>query len=76
MLAGEPPFSGATLQAVMAAVLTRTPAPLPAGPGVSPQLGSAITKALAKMPNDPLFHRRRLQHGTGEGERENRVRFP
>ena len=52
MLAGEPPFTGPTLQAIMAAVLTRTPAPLPIGPAVPPALGTAVTKALAKSPSE------------------------
>jgi serine/threonine-protein kinase len=52
MLAGQPPFSGQTMQAVIAAVLTREPAPLPPGPGVPPAMGMAITKALAKAPAD------------------------
>jgi Tol biopolymer transport system component/tRNA A-37 threonylcarbamoyl transferase component Bud32 len=51
MLTGEPPFAGPTLQAVMAAVLTRT-APLPVGPGVSPALAGTVARALAKSPAD------------------------
>ena len=48
MLAGQPPFSGATLQAVITAVLTRPPAPLP--PSSAPALSRVVMQALAKNP--------------------------
>jgi eukaryotic-like serine/threonine-protein kinase len=52
MLSGQPPFSGATMQAVVAAMLTREPAPLPAGHTVSPAIGKVIARALEKSPAD------------------------
>jgi eukaryotic-like serine/threonine-protein kinase len=50
MLTGRPPFSGPTVQAIMSSVLTREAPPLPAGPGVSPEVTGAVAKALAKDP--------------------------
>ncbi|MEO7987227.1 MAG: protein kinase [Gemmatimonadales bacterium] len=52
MLAGEPPFTGPTLQALMAAVLTRAPAPLPIGGALSPALANAVSRAMAKSPSE------------------------
>jgi eukaryotic-like serine/threonine-protein kinase len=69
MLTGEPPFTGPTLQAIMAAVLTRTPAPLPIGPGVPAPLGSAVTKALAKSPSDRFATAREFSDALGQVER-------
>ncbi len=48
MLAGQPPFGGPTLQAVITAVLSRPPAPLP--PSVAPALSRVVMQALAKDP--------------------------
>ncbi len=53
LLAGEPPFSGPSAQAVMARVMTETPRPLTAvRPAVSPALAAAVAKAMAKTPAD------------------------
>ncbi|HEY7028137.1 MAG TPA: protein kinase [Gemmatimonadales bacterium] len=52
MLSGKPPFTGPTLQALMAAVLTREATPLPASPDVPPELSKAVSKAMAKKPAD------------------------
>jgi tRNA A-37 threonylcarbamoyl transferase component Bud32/tetratricopeptide (TPR) repeat protein len=53
MLAGEPPFRGATAQALIAAQLTRTPTPLvEARPAVPPDLAAAIHRCLEKRPAD------------------------
>jgi Tol biopolymer transport system component len=53
MLTGEPPFRGATAQAVIAKVLTEKPtAPGTARDTVSPALDAAVLKALAKLPAD------------------------
>jgi eukaryotic-like serine/threonine-protein kinase len=53
MVAGRPPFTGATPQAVVARHLTEAPPPLrTAGRRVSPSLERAILKAMAKAPGD------------------------
>ena len=53
MLAGEPPFSGPTMQAVIARVMTETPRPLTAvRPSVSRQLAGAVAQGMAKTPAD------------------------
>jgi len=55
MFAGEPPFAGATAQAVVAAHLTATPRPLAdLRPDVPPEVASAIARALAKDPEARL----------------------
>ncbi|HKH93219.1 MAG TPA: protein kinase [Gemmatimonadaceae bacterium] len=53
MLAGEPPFTGPTPQAVLAKILT-TPAPSArvTRPGVPPALDAALARALATVPAD------------------------
>ncbi|MGH7534247.1 MAG: protein kinase domain-containing protein, partial [Gemmatimonadales bacterium] len=50
MLAGHPPYTGSTAQAVIAAVLTRELPPLPADRGIPPAVERAVTKALARDP--------------------------
>jgi TolB-like protein len=53
MLAGQPPFTAATAQAVLARHLTDTvPAITTVRPGISPSAAAAITKALGKAPAD------------------------
>jgi serine/threonine-protein kinase len=53
MLAGEPPFTGATAQAIMARRLTETPRPLRlTRDAVPPETERAIMKALARAPAD------------------------
>ena len=53
MLTGEPPFSGPTMQAVIARVMTETPRPITAvRPSVSRQLAGAVMQAMAKTPAD------------------------
>ncbi len=53
MLTGEPPFRGATAQAVIARVLTERPAaPSVVRDTVRPALDAAVLKALAKLPVD------------------------
>ncbi len=61
MLAGEPPFAGPTLQAMMAAVLTRAPAPLPIGGALSPALAAAVARAMAKVSLRAFCDRRRIR---------------
>jgi eukaryotic-like serine/threonine-protein kinase len=53
MLTGEPPFRGATAQALIAAQLTRTAPPLTeARAAVPPELAAAIHRCLEKRPAD------------------------
>ena len=53
MLAGEPPHSGPTAQAVIAKLLTERPTPLrTVRDGVPASIDSAVAKALAKVPAD------------------------
>jgi serine/threonine-protein kinase len=70
MLAGEPPFTGPTLQAVMAAVITRTPPHLPIGPAISPALATSVAKALAKSPSDRFATAREFADALSSGESE------
>jgi eukaryotic-like serine/threonine-protein kinase len=52
MLAGEPPFRGATPQAILAAHVTRTPQPLAElRSDVSPDLAAAVMRCLEKDPD-------------------------
>jgi serine/threonine-protein kinase len=53
MLAGEPPFTGPNSQAILAKLLTESPAPLRARrPTVSPAVEDAVLTALQKLPAD------------------------
>ena len=53
MLAGEPPFTGPSSQAIVAKVLTEQPPPLRAKrPSVPPAVEAAILTALQKLPAD------------------------
>ena len=53
MIAGEPPFTGPTAQAVIARSLTETARPLTATrEGLAPRVGAVVTQALAKSPAD------------------------
>ena len=53
MLAGEPPFTGANAQAVIARMLTESARPIHAvRPGVSEALDVVLAKALARVPAD------------------------
>jgi serine/threonine-protein kinase len=53
MLAGEPPFTGPTAQAIIARVLTSEAQPLTAQRrAVSPQVAAAVHRALEKLPAD------------------------
>ena len=53
MLAGEPPFTGLSLQAIMARVMTERPTPLSTlRETVSPGIDAAVLTALAKFPAD------------------------
>ncbi len=53
MLAGEPPFTGATAQAITARRLTETPRPLrPVRESVPPELEQLLMRALARAPAD------------------------
>jgi serine/threonine-protein kinase len=52
MLAGEPPFTGPTAQAIMARSLTEVPRPLTMSRDLSPQVDAVVRRALAKSPAD------------------------
>ena len=53
MIAGEPPFTGPSVQAVIARVMTETPRPLASvRQSVSPALSEAVARAMAKVPAD------------------------
>jgi serine/threonine-protein kinase len=53
MLAGEPPFTGSSAQAIVARLLTDTPRPLSAHrPAVPPHIAAAVQVALEKLPAD------------------------
>ncbi|HEX6668405.1 MAG TPA: protein kinase, partial [Gemmatimonadales bacterium] len=53
MLAGDPPFTGSTAQAIVAQVVTETPRPLmPRRHTIPPHLEAAVLRALEKLPAD------------------------
>jgi serine/threonine-protein kinase len=53
MLSGEPPYTGATPQAVLAKSLTQEVVPLPkVRPGIHPQVAAVVAKAMARRPAD------------------------
>jgi serine/threonine protein kinase len=53
MLSGEPPFTGPTLQAVVARVMTEEPRPLTTQRrSVPPHVAAAVSRALEKVPGD------------------------
>ena len=53
MLTGEPPFTGATVQAIVAKVLTERPmSPAAVRDTVPPHVAASVLKALAKLPAD------------------------
>jgi serine/threonine-protein kinase len=53
MLAGEPPFTGATAQAIVARRLTEAPRPIrPARDSVPPELERVVLRSLARAPAD------------------------
>ena len=53
MLTGEPPFTGATAQAIVARVLTEHPRPmLPQRHTIPPQVEAAVLTSLEKLPAD------------------------
>jgi serine/threonine-protein kinase len=53
MLAGEPPFTGPTMQAIVARVMTERPRPLAeARESVTPGVAAAVHRALQKLPAD------------------------
>jgi serine/threonine protein kinase len=53
MLTGQPPFTGSTVQAIVARVMTEKPAPIATiRDTVPPHVEHAVLKALAKLPAD------------------------
>ncbi len=74
MLSGKPPFSGQTLQALMAAVLTREATPLPESSDVPPALNKAVSKAMAKKPSDRFASAREFSEALGFHEEPQALR--
>jgi serine/threonine-protein kinase len=59
LLAGEPPFQGPTVPAIIARLLSETPRPLSTvRTAVSPALSAAVAKAMARTAADRFSHRR------------------
>jgi eukaryotic-like serine/threonine-protein kinase len=52
MIAGRPPFTGQSLQALVAKHLSQTPPPIVRSGGVPAAVSEAISRALAKSPHD------------------------
>ena len=75
MLAGEPPFTGPSSQAIVAKVLTEQPPPLrPKRPTVPPAAEAAIMTALQKLPADRWGSAREFSDAlTGAGTRSGSV---
>jgi eukaryotic-like serine/threonine-protein kinase len=75
MLAGEPPFTGPSSQAIVAKVLTEQPPPLrPKRPTVPPAAEAAIMTALQKLPADRWGSAREFSDAlTGTGSRSGPV---
>jgi tetratricopeptide (TPR) repeat protein len=75
MLAGFPPYAGASPQAVVAAHLTETPRPLlDSRPEVPPAVAGAIARALAKDPNARLRTAAELRDALAPAQADARVR--
>jgi eukaryotic-like serine/threonine-protein kinase len=69
MLTGEPPFTGATTQAVVAKVLTERPAPPSTVRDTVPTaVEAAVLKALAKLPADRWSSTARFAEGLVQGD--------
>jgi serine/threonine-protein kinase len=67
LLTGEPPFSGANAQAVLARILTTRPTPVTSlRPTVPPHIESAIGKALEKLPADRFKTARDFRKALGD----------
>jgi eukaryotic-like serine/threonine-protein kinase len=69
MLTGEPPFTGATTQAVVAKVLTERPAPPSTVRDTVPaSVEAAVLKALAKLPADRWSSTAKFADGLVQGD--------
>jgi serine/threonine-protein kinase len=69
MLTGEPPFTGATAQAVVAKVLTERPAPPSTVRDTVPaSVEAAVLKALSKLPADRWSSTARFAEGLVQGD--------
>jgi hypothetical protein len=69
MLAGEPPVTGASVQSIIAKLMTETPTRLRVlRDSVSPQLDAAVAKALSKTPADRFATAGELVHAIEAGD--------
>ena len=78
MLAGEPPFTGPTAQAIIARRFTETPAPAArgAGDGARAAVERAVAKALAKSPADRFGSAAEFGRALAEGSTGSRAAEP
>ena len=68
MMAGEPPFTGPTVQAIVAKVMTEPPMPLSKQrPSVPDYVESAVHTALEKLPADRFATAREFATAIGDG---------
>jgi serine/threonine-protein kinase len=71
MLTGEPPFSGATVQAIVAKIITERPAPpSTVRDTVPPLVEAAVLRALAKLPADRFATAAQFADALGQGARD------
>ena len=67
MLTAEPPFEGATAQAIVARVLTESPRPLrPQRKSIPPHVEAAVLTALEKLPADRFDSARAFAEALGD----------
>lgn len=77
MLTGAPPFSGEGAQAIVAKVITHTPAPPSrARKNVPPYVDAAVLKALQKKPSDRFSSAGELQKALEDGDGPSMRRIP
>jgi eukaryotic-like serine/threonine-protein kinase len=77
MLTGAPPFTGESAQAIVAKVITQTPAlPSRARKNVPPYVDAAVLKALQKKPSDRFSSACELQTALEDGSGKGMRRIP